>query len=211
MPRKSNKKTAEPKTAQELGMNVEVRALDVIKPYWRNARDHDPALPALKKSIQEYGFNQPLVVDTDGVIIVGHGRYRALRELGWTEAPVVVVDMPDEKAKEYRVADNKIHEMTKWDMNELQLELRELGAEAMQEFFPTMDLDAWLSESVGSNLKPVTDDDLQKAAEKLNEQYTDTGGKKYVKHAKVLCPHCTEEFFVDPQWLKLEEVEDAAE
>ena len=89
-------------------MKVQQISLDEIRPYWRNPRNNESAIDAVKKSIQEYGFNQPIVTDKDLVIIAGHTRYKALLQLGWKEAPVVVLeDIAPEKAKQYRIADNK--------------------------------------------------------------------------------------------------------
>ncbi len=71
-------------------MQVEMRPLSAIKPYDRNPRVNDPAVDAVAASIREFGFRQPIVVDEEGVIVVGHTRYKAAMKLGLEEAPVHV-------------------------------------------------------------------------------------------------------------------------
>ena len=69
-------------------MQVEMWSLDRIKPYENNPRINDDAVDAVILSINEFGFRQPIVVDTDGVIIVGHTRFKAAKKLGLAEVPV---------------------------------------------------------------------------------------------------------------------------
>jgi hypothetical protein len=82
---------------------------------------------AVANSIKTYGFRQPIVVDKDGVIVVGHTRWKAAKHLGMTEVPVHVAhDLTPEAARAYRVADNKLNEIAEWDSERLPLELAEL-------------------------------------------------------------------------------------
>ena len=64
-------------------MNIKEIAIEDITPYWRNPRDNDKTVPAVVKSIQKYGFNVPLILDNKNIIISGHTRFRAIKELGW--------------------------------------------------------------------------------------------------------------------------------
>ncbi|HOX08206.1 MAG TPA: DNA modification methylase [Planctomycetota bacterium] len=108
-------------------MKIEMRQLSQIKPYEKNPRVNDQAVDAVARSIQEYGFRQPIVVDEAGVIIVGHTRWKAAQKLGLAEVPVhVAVDLPPEKVKAYRLADNKLAELAEWDLDLLPIELSEL-------------------------------------------------------------------------------------
>jgi DNA modification methylase len=108
-------------------MQVEMRKTTDVKPYDKNPRDNDAAVDAVAHSIREYGFRQPIVVDKDGVIIVGHTRLKAALKLGMTEVPVhVATDMTPEQIKAYRIADNKVAELASWDMELLPIELSEL-------------------------------------------------------------------------------------
>src|SRR5690606_20881858 len=73
----------------------------------------------------EYGMRQPLVVDTDGVIIVGHTRWKAAKKLGLAEVPVHVArDLEPEAVRAYRIADNKTAELADWDFDLLPIELQ---------------------------------------------------------------------------------------
>lgn len=100
-----------------------------IKPYVKNAKLHtSKQVQQVAASIQEFGFNQPIVVDKQGVIIVGHGRYEAAKLLGLTDVPVIEVDLTEEQAKTYRLADNKLNE-SEWDMKLAIEELKELSEE----------------------------------------------------------------------------------
>ncbi len=108
-------------------MNIELRSTDSIRPYQKNPRRNDSAVDAVARSITEYGFRQPIVVDEAGVIIVGHTRWKAARKLGLTEVPVhVAVGLSAEKAKAYRLADNRLNEIAEWDFEVLPMELGEL-------------------------------------------------------------------------------------
>lgn len=110
-------------------MEIKQRKLSEIKPYGKNAKKH-PAkqVQQIADSIMEFGFNQPLVVDKDDVLIVGHGRYFAAELLKLDEVPVLTLNIPEEKAKAYRLADNKLNEST-WDMGLVISELKGLSME----------------------------------------------------------------------------------
>jgi len=104
-----------------------------IKPYSKNAKKHPKKqIEQVANSIKEFGMNQPIVVDKQGVIIVGHGRYEALKSLGMEIKPeyIKVVDLTDEQAKAYRLADNKLNE-SEWDMNLVIEELKGLSNEML--------------------------------------------------------------------------------
>ncbi len=108
-------------------MHIELRKLNEVKPYEKNPRINDDAVEAVAKSIKEFGFNQPIVVDTDGVIIVGHTRWKAAKSLGLEQVPVhVAKELSPEQIKAYRIADNKTNELAEWDYELLPIELSEL-------------------------------------------------------------------------------------
>src|SRR5262245_52165671 len=108
-------------------MQVEMRAIESIRPYGNNPRLNDAGVEAVAASIREYGFRQPLVVDEAGVIIVGHTRYKAALKLGLTEVPVhVAVGLSPAQARAYRIADNQTATLSQWDEDKLPLELIEL-------------------------------------------------------------------------------------
>jgi len=105
----------------------------MITPYSKNAKKHPKKqIEQVAKSIKEFGMNQPIVVDKQGVIIVGHGRYEALKSLGMEIKPeyIKVVDLTEEQANAYRLADNKLNE-SEWDMNLVIEELKGLSNEML--------------------------------------------------------------------------------
>lgn len=111
------------------------RKVTEIKPYERNPRNNDGAVDAVAASIKEFGWQQPIVVDKDGVIIAGHTRYKAAKKLGCKSVPVVVADeLTEEQVKAYRLADNKTGELAGWDFGSLQTELDELADFDMARF-----------------------------------------------------------------------------
>ena len=108
-------------------MKIETRDIASIRPYEGNPRQNDAAVDAVARSIREFGFRQPIVVDSDGVIVCGHTRYKAALKLELKEVPVhVATDLTPEKIKAYRIADNKVAELATWDMELLPIELSEL-------------------------------------------------------------------------------------
>jgi len=110
-------------------MKIELRPLAEIKPYEKNPRINDAAVEAVARSIREFGFRQPIVVDADGVIVVGHTRWKAAAKLGLDKVPVHVArELTPEQAKAYRIADNKTADLATWDLELLPGELAELQA-----------------------------------------------------------------------------------
>ena len=110
-------------------MQVTLRPITDIHPYEKNPRLNDDAVDAVAASIREFGFRQPIVVDTDNVIICGHTRYKAALQLGLEKVPVhTAKDLTPEQIKAYRIADNKTAELAEWNYELLPLELGELQA-----------------------------------------------------------------------------------
>jgi DNA modification methylase len=108
-------------------MKIEMWEIGRVKPYEKNPRKNEGAIDAVAKSIQEFGFRVPIVVDGDGVIIAGHTRLKAAEKLGLTEVPVHVArELTADKVRALRIADNKLHELSTWDMELLPLELADL-------------------------------------------------------------------------------------
>jgi DNA modification methylase len=108
-------------------MHVEERPLSAIRPYQNNPRINDPAVDAVAASLREFGFRQPIVVDEEGVIIVGHTRFKAALKLGLATVPVhVALGLTPAQAKAYRLADNQTATLSRWDDDRLPLELAQL-------------------------------------------------------------------------------------
>jgi DNA modification methylase len=108
-------------------MKVQLVDLSRIKPYANNPRINDGAIEAVAASIRNFGFRQPIVVDEEWVIIVGHTRYKAAMKLGLKKVPVHVASgLSPAQVKAYRIADNQTSQLSEWDHDRLPLELAEL-------------------------------------------------------------------------------------
>ncbi len=129
-------------------MLVEMRPTHSIRPYPGNPRRNDDAVDAVARSVTEFGFRQPIVVDADGVIIVGHTRHKAALKLGLAEVPVhVAVGLTPAQTKAYRLADNQTATIATWDDDALVTELlglREQGYDLDLTGFDAGDLDRLL-------------------------------------------------------------------
>ncbi|GKH50342.1 hypothetical protein CE91St46_14530 [Eubacteriales bacterium] len=100
-----------------------------LKPYENNPRVNDYAVKKVLASVEEFGFTQPILVDENMVIIAGHTRREAAILKGLKEVPYIVVDwLSPEKVRAYRIADNKLAELSTWDDTALREELFELEA-----------------------------------------------------------------------------------
>lgn len=116
-------------------MEIKRVKLSEIRPYEKNPRKNDRAVDAVAASIKEFGWQQPIVVDKDGVIIAGHTRYKAAKKLKCKEVPVVYADnLTEEQVKAYRLADNKTSELAEWDADLLSEELLDLQEFDMEQF-----------------------------------------------------------------------------
>ena len=111
-------------------MKIETADINTIKPYENNPRKlKDSAIEKVAMSLKEYGFRQPIVVDKDRIIVVGHTRYRASKKLGFKEVPITIADnLTPEQINAYRIADNRTAEESEWDSELLKMEIKELEA-----------------------------------------------------------------------------------
>lgn len=101
--------------------------MDDIRPYPNNPRKNDGAVDAVAESIRQCGYVAPIIVDENGVILAGHTRYKALQQLGYKAADVLIKSgMTEEQKKKYRLLDNKTSELAGWDFAMLEDELSEL-------------------------------------------------------------------------------------
>lgn len=185
-------------------MEVQNIAIDKIIPYWNNARNNSKAIKPVEESIKKFGFNQPIVVDKNLEIICGHTRYFALMNLGYKQVPCIVADLDEEKARQYRIADNKTAEFATWDEDKLIRELRTMNVPMdMQDFF-FEPIDQLLGFDV--NFTPSSDyskdeeelpDDPVSATEKETESFKDKERKiedsleqESTDYIEMDCPHC---------------------
>jgi DNA modification methylase len=108
-------------------MQIEMRKVSELIPYENNPRINDQAVDAVAASIKEFGFKVPVIVDRDDVVIAGHTRIKAARQLGMETVPTIKADdLTPEQVKAFRLADNMTAEKSKWDFERLYQELEEL-------------------------------------------------------------------------------------
>lgn len=107
-------------------MKIKMMPIGKVLPFENNPRINKAAVSAVAKSIAEFGFRQPIVVDEKCVVIIGHTRLKAAQELGLKTVPVHVASLPKEKVRALRIADNKLHELAEWDFDMLKTELQAL-------------------------------------------------------------------------------------
>ena len=100
-----------------------------LKPYFNNPRKNENAVIKIAESIQAFGFQNPIIADKNKIIIAGHTRWKAALKLNLKTVPVIITDLPEEKAKAYRLADNRLGEMAEWDWEKLERELDDLDIE----------------------------------------------------------------------------------
>lgn len=114
-------------------MQIIERKISELKPYANNPRLNDAAVDAVAASIKEFGFKNPIIVDSDGEIIAGHTRLKAAQKLKMKTVPVIIADdLTPEQVKAFRLADNKVGEIAGWDFEKLDLELAEIDLDMSQ-------------------------------------------------------------------------------
>ena len=108
-------------------IKVVYKNISDVKPYENNPRRNDKAVAVVAESIKAYGFKVPCIITQDGVLVTGHTRYKAAKKLGIDEIPCVIADdLTEEQINEFRIADNKVGEISKWDKSKLIIETAKL-------------------------------------------------------------------------------------
>lgn len=104
-------------------LKIKMLRLEELKPYENNPRNNDEAVDYVANSIREFGFNVPIIIDKDRVIIAGHTRLKAAQKLGIGEVPCIMADdLTPGQVKAFRLVDNKVAELSTWDYNLLDQE-----------------------------------------------------------------------------------------
>lgn len=165
-------------------LKIVYKKLDDLTPYENNPRLNDGAVDAVAKSIEEFGFKVPIVIDKDGVIVAGHTRLKAAKQLQIDEVPCIIADdLSSEELKAFRLADNKVSELAEWDFDKLDAELADIDFD-MSDFgfdFNTIDeendkFDDADTEYHDINDKTIiaiefdTEQELESAFQKLNDE-----------------------------------------
>ena len=123
-------------------MQIEMKKLSEITPYEKNPRKNDDAVKYVQKSIEEFGFKVPIVIDKDGIIVAGHTRYKAAKKLKLKEVPCITADdLSPEQVKAFRLADNKVGEMAEWDFDLLDEEMAGILNIDMEDFGFAFDIE----------------------------------------------------------------------
>lgn len=164
-------------------MEIKEYGIDEIKPYEKNPRKNEDSVKFVANSIKEFGFKVPIVIDADNVIVAGHTRWKAAKQLGLEKVPCIKADdLSPAQIKAFRLADNKVGEFSQWDMDLLGDELKDLGdVFDMGDFgfFDPMDDDA-----------PTGDDDdfdPDKAAEDIENPVSQPGDLWLLGRHRLMC------------------------
>ena len=116
-------------------MQIVEKFIKELIPYANNPRENDSAVDAVAKSIEEFGFKVPIVIDKDNVIVAGHTRLKAAGKLNIDKVPCIVADdLTDEQIRAFRLADNKVSEQAEWDFDLLDGEINNILELDMGEF-----------------------------------------------------------------------------
>ena len=116
-------------------MEIIYKKVGDLIPYEKNPRNNTKAVKYVAKSIEEFGFKQPIIIDRDNVVVCGHTRLKASEQLGIEEVPCIVADdLTDEQIKAFRLADNKVSEQAEWDIGLLNEELDDILNIDMSDF-----------------------------------------------------------------------------
>lgn len=109
-------------------MDVINKNVDELIPYVNNPRENDDAIDAVASSIKNFGFKVPIVIDSKNEIVNGHTRLKAAKKLGIENIPAIIADdLTEEQIKAFRLADNRVGELSVWDSDALAIELEELS------------------------------------------------------------------------------------
>ena len=177
-------------------MEIELRPLSALRPYENNPRINDAAVDAVAASIREFGFRQPIVVDEQDVIVVGHTRYKAAQKLGMEVVPVHVArGLNPAQLKAYRVADNQTARLSEFDHDKLAAELMDLqGADF------DLDLTGFTPEELIGLMEPRTPEGLvdpDAVPEPPDQAITQKGDLIQLGNHRLLCGDSSEPADVD--------------
>lgn len=182
---------------------MEVKEIPVqeLREYENNPRRNDSAVDAVAKSIKEFGWKQPVVIDSDNVIVCGHTRFKAAQKLGLEKVPCIIADdLTPAQIKAFRLVDNKTAELSYWDFEKLGFELDELkhvGLDLSVLGFdlPHVDVNDFfetVAPKKSDKAKSKNSETQKFSVEQSNENFgnfEDIANKKKI----IICPHCGKE------------------
>ena len=177
---------------QPIAQRIELWPLERLLPYARNPRTHsDAQVAAIAASMVEFGFNDPIEVTPEGLVIAGHGRLLAARKLGWRQVPVLVLEHLDEtRRRAYAIANNRTAETAGWDEELLALELKELaeaGLDATLTGFEDQEIAALLAGLEGSAEESGPEEEIPEAPA---QAVTQPGDLWLIGPHRLICGDC---------------------
>lgn len=185
-------------------MKVVDLRIDLLKEYENNPRFNDEAVEKVKESIKEFGFKVPIVIDKHNIIIAGHTRVKAAKELGIKKIPCIIADdLSSEQIKAFRLADNKVSEYSSWDEDKLYVELMELkvvdfnietfGFETKEIDTSSADIDS-IIEKFENNIDEVEEDDfnIDEAIVDIEIPTTTVGDIWQLGNHRLMCGNSTQ-------------------
>lgn len=180
-------------TDTNLLTDVELVELETLLPYANNPKDHpDEQVDKIAASIRNYGFDQPIVIDGDGEIIKGHGRYAAARRLDLESVPVIWRDgLSPAEVKAARIADNKTQMESGWDIGTLSVEfesLEEMGLDVSQTGFSSEEVESIIDH------QDLDVDEFFEAAEDDEFEDDSMDDEDEVPPGEFACPECGHTF-----------------
>lgn len=197
-------------------VKVIAMAVKDLVPYANNPRNNEQAVDTVAKSIKEFGFTNPIVVDSDNVVINGHTRLLAAEKLGLEKVPVIrKEDLTPEQVKAFRLVDNKTSGLSGWDFEKLDAEIAELQAmdfdmsefefesnhdftaEAYSDFFEDASSQSRTQEHSQDTPAPVQTEhgqEQESSTEPVDKAVEQEAGD--AASCEVVCPHCGRSFIL---------------
>jgi DNA modification methylase len=172
-------------------MEVEYLAIDELEPFSKNPKRHpESQIDKIKKSMQEFGWTNPILISKDNMIVAGHGRYEAAKQLGFEKVPIINIDLPYEKAVAYVIADNRLAEIAEQDDEQLSALLQEID-ESMYEAigYDEEAIDELLAGIEAANPTEVEEDE---APEPPEEPVTQLGDVYVLGNHRLMCGDSTD-------------------
>lgn len=150
-------------------MDIKILDIHSIKPYENNPRNHDKNIEELAESIKTFGFKNPILINSDNIIIAGHGRYAAAKKLGLKEVPCIYADdLNEEDCNLFRIVENEASAKANWDIDKLIEEINE--CDDVFTGFKYKELEA-LGEKLVEEAKAINESLDEKLKEKEKAKY----------------------------------------
>ena len=185
---------------------LKVVPISEVLPYEKNPRKiNKEGIKAVRESIEKFGYNVPIVVDSKMVVVTGHSRLMACKEMGMQKVAVIIANhLTEKQAKEFRIADNRTSELSKWDNDLLISELRDIGLGGeMDAFFKSGELSSLMGEldKAGAAVDSPSQEEIDSAQEKRDEEFSKKEEEIQNNLVEITCQCCSETFHVSRKLL----------